>query len=270
MINESHWQHIKHDFLHYFHRPRVDLLVWILVAKLTPTYQRKLNNLTLDIGRYRGLAGWRKAFKQEWKKLEWRPITLPLNPRYRPQVKQWACTCPSQAPNRFLLCKHLVQGVKPKRHILVLEVTRLRTAPFWQHPSLIPKTDLPKGYVDRDFIQVDIPNEQQLDPQQNEPEDGNESDGEEEEYEYASATYTERMDELIGKLRSFADGLHYQKQFRDVGFLNTLEKHGSGFFRMLDSCLDKERRQNHNGGAPTRTWDPKAASAMFYRTQPKD
>ncbi|KAJ3792935.1 hypothetical protein GGU11DRAFT_651569, partial [Lentinula aff. detonsa] len=42
MICESHWRRIKHDFLHHFHKPRLDLLVWILVTKLAPTYYRKL------------------------------------------------------------------------------------------------------------------------------------------------------------------------------------------------------------------------------------
>ncbi|KAJ7194330.1 hypothetical protein GGX14DRAFT_339727, partial [Mycena pura] len=52
MICESHWRRIKHDFLHHFHSPRVDLLVWILVTKLAPTYYRKLDNLFIDTGRY--------------------------------------------------------------------------------------------------------------------------------------------------------------------------------------------------------------------------
>ncbi|KAJ3741760.1 hypothetical protein DFH05DRAFT_1573067, partial [Lentinula detonsa] len=42
MICESHWRCIKKDFLHHFHKPRLDLLVWILVTKLAPTYYRKL------------------------------------------------------------------------------------------------------------------------------------------------------------------------------------------------------------------------------------
>ncbi|KAJ7302388.1 hypothetical protein DFH08DRAFT_616091, partial [Mycena albidolilacea] len=35
---ESHWRHIKEDFLHHFHKPHLDLLVWILVVKLVPRY----------------------------------------------------------------------------------------------------------------------------------------------------------------------------------------------------------------------------------------
>ncbi|KAJ3979858.1 hypothetical protein F5890DRAFT_1632026 [Lentinula detonsa] len=278
MINEAHWRHIKHDFLHYFHKPRVDLLLWILITKLTPTYQRKLHHLTEDTGRYRGLACWRKAFKREWKKLESTPVTLPLPDEYRPRVKQWACTCASQAPNRFLLCKHLVQGVEPVSDIFFLEVTRIRTAPFWVHPGMVPKATLPQGYIDDEIAPVLVPADQQLDPpRQNEPHDGIESD-EEEKDEYQAeaelilertATYNERIDELARKLQNFSLGLLYQKQFRDERFLNVVEKQGSGFLRLLDSCLEKEKRQNANGGEPTSTWDPKAAYAMYYRTRPR-
>ncbi|KAJ6617365.1 hypothetical protein B0H10DRAFT_1760364, partial [Mycena sp. CBHHK59/15] len=52
MILESHWCRIKHDFLHHFHMPQCDLLVWILVAKLAPCYYRKLDRLLTDTGRY--------------------------------------------------------------------------------------------------------------------------------------------------------------------------------------------------------------------------
>ncbi|KAJ7937453.1 hypothetical protein B0H13DRAFT_2302616 [Mycena leptocephala] len=37
MMVESHWRKIIHDYLHHFHKPRLDLLVWILVVKLAKT-----------------------------------------------------------------------------------------------------------------------------------------------------------------------------------------------------------------------------------------
>jgi hypothetical protein len=51
------------------------------------------------------------------------------------------CTCPSLPISRFLLCKHVVQGVTPVPPVFFLEVKRQRTAPFWVHPSLHPLTD---------------------------------------------------------------------------------------------------------------------------------
>jgi hypothetical protein len=33
---------VKEDFLHHFSLPHLDLLAWVLVTKLAPTYYRKL------------------------------------------------------------------------------------------------------------------------------------------------------------------------------------------------------------------------------------
>ena len=44
--------------------PQCDLLVWILITKLAPTYYRKLELLLMDTGRYQELPSWRKQFKQ--------------------------------------------------------------------------------------------------------------------------------------------------------------------------------------------------------------
>ncbi|KAJ7467321.1 hypothetical protein B0H11DRAFT_2239566 [Mycena galericulata] len=121
---------IKKDFLHHFHMPRLDLLVWILVKKLAPSYYRKLDTLFVDTGRFRELASWRKAFKREWKRCQKAVITLPLNPKYRPDARQWRCTCEHLPKSRFLICKHLVQAVQPVPPIFFLEVTRNRTAPI--------------------------------------------------------------------------------------------------------------------------------------------
>ncbi|KAF7333854.1 SWIM-type domain-containing protein [Mycena venus] len=106
MMVESHWRRIKRDFLHHFHKPRLDLLVWILVKKLAPRYYRRLELLMIYKGRDRELTSWRKDFKAEWKRCRQTPITLPLNEKYRPDPYKW--------------------------------VTRNRTSPFWTHPSLRP------------------------------------------------------------------------------------------------------------------------------------
>ncbi|KAF8229745.1 hypothetical protein L208DRAFT_1285137 [Tricholoma matsutake] len=34
MMVEAHWWRIKKDFLHHFHSPQLDLLMWILMVKL--------------------------------------------------------------------------------------------------------------------------------------------------------------------------------------------------------------------------------------------
>ncbi|KAG2139796.1 uncharacterized protein EDB93DRAFT_1241918 [Suillus bovinus] len=58
MIMESHWRHIKIDYLTHFSKPRVDLLIWILVVKLAPTYYKKIDHLLNDFGRFQELSSW--------------------------------------------------------------------------------------------------------------------------------------------------------------------------------------------------------------------
>lgn len=36
MIVESHWRKIKHDYLHRFNSPRVDLVIWVLTVRVIP------------------------------------------------------------------------------------------------------------------------------------------------------------------------------------------------------------------------------------------
>lgn len=81
IINFSWWW-IKYNFLHHFHKPCLDLLVWILVKKLVPHYERKLDLLLNNTGQYCELPSWQKAFKHEWKKLAKTPIEMPINLKY--------------------------------------------------------------------------------------------------------------------------------------------------------------------------------------------
>ena len=134
---------MKHDFLHHFKMPRCDL-VWILVTKLATTYYTKLNKLLTPTGRdYRDLCSWRKQFKQTWRKLETREITLPINDAYRPNGTKWTCTCPFFATSRFLICKHLIQSVHRVPATFFKEVKCHRSVPFWRHASLKDLDDEP-------------------------------------------------------------------------------------------------------------------------------
>ncbi|KIK52423.1 hypothetical protein GYMLUDRAFT_107178, partial [Collybiopsis luxurians FD-317 M1] len=48
----------------------------------------------------------------DWKKCAATEIMYPLNPKYKPDVCHWVCTCPSFASSQFPICKHLVQMVE--------------------------------------------------------------------------------------------------------------------------------------------------------------
>ena len=272
--NFTSWRRIKRDFLHHFHKPRLDLLVWVLVTKLAPSYYRKLGQLTNNKGRYRELPSWRKAFKCEWKKCAKTPITLPLNDKYRPDVRRWVCTCPYFATSRFLLCKHLIQSVHPVLPAFFLEVRHARTAPFWQHAKLVPlesetNAEMP---IAPNPVADPIGDFSDEDDFEDLGGEGDESEGEVVDTESGiiegGKTFGERMKAHVDLLRNFSDGLEYQIQFGDTRMLDYLEREGRSLFRLAENCLSRERRMNSTrGGSPT-TWESATANAMYYRTRP--
>jgi len=244
--------------------PRVDLLAWILIVKLAPTYYRKLDLMLNNVGRYRELPSWRKQFKRDWKKVAKTLITTPLNPKYRPNPHKWVCTCPQFHKSRFLICKHLVQSVHPVHPVFFLEVKWQRTTPFWVHASLVPLNSAP-----------DTPAHNTLaaEVQQNndgESDDGNDSDNEPVDTGMDinnHATFRENFTNHIQTIRNFCDGLEYQIQFNDHRMLDILEREGASFLRLAENCLSRERRQNSSRmGAPT-TWGRSTMNAMFYRAR---
>jgi hypothetical protein len=42
MIVESHWRKIKHDYLHDYSRPRIDLVIWVLLDRLIPSAMTRM------------------------------------------------------------------------------------------------------------------------------------------------------------------------------------------------------------------------------------
>ncbi|KAK1235050.1 hypothetical protein PQX77_001735, partial [Marasmius sp. AFHP31] len=145
------------------------------------------------------------------------------------------------------------------------------------HASLIPNTKYFEEHGDSvgGGVEFTVATDEVIDtPESNEPEEGNETDDEEEyqlaaEVEHMDMTYCEEMEHLIRNLKSFTSGLEYQVQFRDKRFLTNLQRQGAGFLRIMGSCLEKEIRQNRDGGPPTGTWSAEMAPAMYYRTQPR-
>ncbi|KAF9033847.1 hypothetical protein BJ165DRAFT_1356948, partial [Panaeolus papilionaceus] len=251
MILESHWRRIKHDFLHHFHMPHCDLLVWILVVKLAPLYYRKLNLLLTETGRYRELPSWRKNFKKTWKKLMNTPITMPINDAYRPNPSKM------EVPPRFFL-----------------EVKRQRTAPFWRHESLVPLNgdmlevvDIVTA-VDREDAGEGMNGNGAQSDEDDDGSDEEEGDGLVDMGQDTHQTYEEAMREKIRTLQDFADGLEYQLPFRDSRMLQALDREGAGLFRLATACLTKERRLRTTRGSVPSTWEQSTSSAMFYRARP--
>jgi hypothetical protein len=135
MIVESHWRIIKYDYLYKFNRPRIDLLTWTLVERLIPRYIMKYQHFTTNNQRARATASWRPAFKRAWKECAKKECS---NAVYETNAERWFCSCPAFLQSRFLLCKHLVQSVRPVRETFFTGVQRQRLPPFWAHASLNP------------------------------------------------------------------------------------------------------------------------------------
>ena len=105
MFVERHWKVIKRDFLYKFFRPRLDLVVYILLTKVIPHQQRKLEQI--QSGRER--PEWIKKFKSEWKRLSAHQI----NNTYITDVEKWVCGCSYYLTSRFNICKHLIHQKGP-------------------------------------------------------------------------------------------------------------------------------------------------------------
>jgi len=247
--------------------PRCDLLVWILVTKLAPTYYRKLDQLLRETGRYRELSSWRKGFKKTWRKLEKTYIAILLNDAYRPDVKRWICTCPSFVVSRFLVCKHLVQGMRRVPSTFFLEADRYREPPFWRHPSLRPLEETITGITDtRDHVVGgDMDDE---DGAEGDDDEENDDDDLDEIWQHDGRTFEEVMQTEIRVILDFAEGLQHQLQFRDQKMLNTLQREGGSFLRLARACLEKERRMNLTRSPTVSTWEKSTSSVMFYRARP--
>ncbi|KAI1008073.1 hypothetical protein K3495_g162 [Podosphaera aphanis] len=69
MMIESHWRRIKHDYLHRFNSPRIDLVTWVLVSRVVPQALERMTAMLKKDHRI-ATAAWRKAFKRQWKHLQ--------------------------------------------------------------------------------------------------------------------------------------------------------------------------------------------------------
>jgi hypothetical protein len=255
--------------------PRCDLLVWILVTKLAPTYYRKLDLLLKESARYRELSSWRKGFKKTWRKLEEKPITIPISDAYRPKVNKWICTCPAFAVSRFLVCKHLIQRVHRVPPIFFLEADRFREPPFWRHETLKPLDEYRDdevavivGAVEESHENPNFGGEGDEDDMEGMDSDDEDNDGGNGTHQHDGSTFEEAMITNIDLILDMAAGLKHQLQFRDQRLLNALQREGAGFLRFARACMEKERRVNSTRCPPVLTWERSTSSAMFYRPRP--
>jgi hypothetical protein len=145
MIVESHWRKIKHDYLHRFNRPRIDLVVWVLLSRAIPNSLVRMRAL-LDQDHRRAMASWRKAFKHEWNNKKLIPRSNAIEDptqRYHTNPARWSCGCPHFVNSRFLICKHILFFYEPISDPVRFfrEVRRQRSPPFWVDSQLVLKPE---------------------------------------------------------------------------------------------------------------------------------
>lgn len=142
MIVESHWRKVKHDYLHRFNRPRIDLVTWILCTRVIPDSIEQLNMMTNPRPAQRrfNLASWRSKWTKEWERLEAKATEVSLEKIrfYHTDPRRFVCACPAFLLSRFLVCKHIVRCLETiprhQRPLLKRNVQRHRCAPFWRSP----------------------------------------------------------------------------------------------------------------------------------------
>ena len=240
--------------------------MYTLIKKLAPTYYQKLQQMVATTGRLRELSAWRKAFKRQWKSDLRKDQNYDLHDRYRPDPKRWVCTCPHFVISRFLICKHLVQSVKPVPPHFFFEVTRNRTAPFWKHKHLIAED------LDGDDTDWEAPDDDDAisedDLEDNLPLAPFITGSLDDDPDQLMTTKDELM-KIQGQLEEFVNGMmKYQVDFADPRWLRTLKREGGGLLHLMEACRDSEHAYNTTGGPTPTTWDPKAAITMYYRTRP--
>ena len=136
MIVESHWRKIKHDFFHRFNRPRIDLVLWVLISRVMPS---ALNRLKAIMARdYRkATPSWQKDFKKQWKELSHRGPESESFRRYYADPQKWVCGCEFFLLSRFLICKHLIHCFEPVAwpSEFFRDIRRQRSSPYWVYKN---------------------------------------------------------------------------------------------------------------------------------------
>lgn len=169
MIAESHWRTLKHDYLHRFNRPRVDLIVFILITRVLPDAEHRLSAILSGQTRVHK-ARWREAFKRQWKRDAAKSVDPQKMIIYHTNPVNWVCGCRAFLQNRFLTCKHIVHCYEFPDPQFFQTVKRRTTRPFWKGEGLILRPE----YAPAAAIQGQEPQEDQL--QESDLESGSELD----------------------------------------------------------------------------------------------
>ena len=244
----------------------MDLLIWVHLDKVGPSFERKLDEQLRYSGRHRNLPRWRKAFKAEWHRCEKSPISDPNgNPKYNPLPYRWVCSCPYFSTSRFLICKHLVQAVHPVSPKFFIEVTRNRTGATWVHPLLQPlHSPYPGDAQPNPLTTVSCPISSLIEPLEESDDDGFDDSNR----LVSIDLFEQEMHKFQRVLLELSDILEYNAPLTDLRTLPVLRRHLAAVSDLHTRLLEKEKNTNSVTGLPPRTWDTQFGDIMFFRTRP--
>ena len=259
MIVESHWRTIKHDYLYKFNRPRVDLLTWVLVARFIPRCIVRHQQLVQS----RSSAPWRKKFKKSWKKCSRTEVSS--STEYTTNPIDWTCSCKAYLEGRFLICKHLIQSVRPVGPDFFRMVERRRSPPFLAHPDLLPMVEEPDfGDQIQSENEVNSVSESDIETDDEEIDEGIQ-DAEVESETYSIVTGPgDSFEEVNGRihtlLQRWTDILKGEEEYKDARFWLQAEAAMRGIERMAAKCEKVLRKRKI-----LRTWRDRDEQTMYYR-----
>lgn len=179
MIVESLWKHLKHRDLAQFNRPRLDLVTHLVITNVLPRVTRTLAYIRgmRRLGRPQEPVAWQTDIRSMWldmsrcdelrlmdkqlkclksaRNTKGRAEGLELleaeetreHGTYHTDIERWTCDCPSFAPNRFLICKHLVR--EANKHLKDLPLGSLKFFLDLRHYHYPPYYHIPGIHTDR-------------------------------------------------------------------------------------------------------------------------
>lgn len=279
MIVESHWRKLKHDYLHRFNRPRIDLVLFILLTRVIPDAVTRMNSL-LESGGRSEPASWRKEFKRKWREHQRQEVTDAAIAQYHTNPVAGVCACVSFLQSRFLICKHVVNCFVPKEvgeksAVFFNSVERRRTHPFWTHLEELelnaPFTHfrvLPEVNEDSDKAESEVSMDDEIedDESRDNPdfEDESSEDGENEQLEDRISCEDEVQNDrelevahsVVSNVRWLHSIVQHQDDMSALKFLVSLaEERG---FNDIISSLRADLAQ------PLKTWGPRRHKASLY------
>ena len=259
MIIQSHWRRIKHDYLHRFNCPRIDLVSWVLVSHVVPQFMKRVKAI-IENDQRMGTAHWRKIFKKEWKNLQSQHVDSQSLVRYHIDPSNWTCTCDLFLVSRFFICKHILHCYEDVQNPVTFfsRIRRQRYSPFWIEQQLVLRPQ---------YLRLTAPVLQDSDQ-----ESGTESSGMEyglREIEEDSEELTISEDEtpkaIATRIKSTLDDLKdlidEQVEIGNTKFLKNVEEANSKNFTLIDQIKHRKSQKTmpktwiHNRHAATVTAD---------------